>query len=125
MKRHITLTLDADAIEKAKEQGLNISQELNEHLVRITGGSESPMSAKVKILEQEKAGLVLRIREIEDRQHEEVRCAEIEARLAPYRKYYKRHNTEGWENRDAWLRDTASKLGLSLEELVRKLEENP
>lgn len=125
MKRHITLTLDADAIEKAKEQNLNISQELNERLIELTGGSRSPSSAKIELLEREKAELLKRLEGVQEERREEIRLADFEKRLDPYREYYKKHTGKSWDNRDAWLRETAQQLGLSLEELVRKMKENP
>ena len=127
LKERTTVYADKDLLKAAQAAGFNLSEIFNDALhaaLRVPSEREellkrrNQLAAELSVLDR-KLGEV-EAREAKQREH---RAAEI-LKLQPYREFYAKRIAEGWpsDQRAAWLKASAEKLGYAVAELEARLK---
>ena len=128
-KERTTVYAEKDLLKAAQAAGLNLSEIFNDALhaaLHVPSEREELLKRRTQ-LAAELSVLDRKLGEVEAREAKlrERRVAE-NSKLRPYREFYIKRITEGWpdDQRVAWLKASAEKLGYKVSELETHLK-NP
>jgi len=119
---HVTLSLDPDVVAMVKERGMNLSATVNDLLEQLLSGGKTSKDEEIE-------RLTTQLRQTQERlwaaeQERIVAAGQVSRKLMidELRKYWKRRPVTTPEQAQAWLENSAAKVGMTLEELKAELE---